>query len=73
MPVMNGEQLMQAIGVDPLLSTIPVVVVSTDRSEARWERMKALGAKDYVTKPLHPETLGEAMSKTLSRGDYASN
>lgn len=73
MPVMNGEELMQQISMDPLLSTIPVIVVSTDRSEARWERMRTLGAKDYVTKPLSPETLGEAMLKILNRGDYAIN
>jgi two-component system chemotaxis response regulator CheY len=73
MPVMNGEQLMQEISVDPLLSTIPVVVVSTDRSEARWGRMRALGARGYVTKPLYPETLSELMLGILNRGDYAIN
>lgn len=73
MPVMNGEELMQEISCDPLLSTIPVVVISTDRSETRWERMRALGAKDYVTKPLFPETLGDAMLKILNRGSYATN
>jgi len=72
MPVMNGEEFLRQVGQDPLLSTIPVVVVSTDRSESRWDRMKALGAKDYITKPLFPETLGKSMLEILGRGDYAS-
>lgn len=71
MPIMNGEELMCQISVDPLLSTIPVIVVSTDRSEVRWQRMRALGAREYVTKPLLPETLGEAMLRIFERGDYA--
>ena len=73
MPVMNGEEFMQQVSVDPLFSTIPVIVVSTDRSESRWERMRSLGAKDYVTKPLFPQTLGDAMMKILNGGDYAAN
>jgi two-component system, chemotaxis family, chemotaxis protein CheY len=73
MPEMNGEQLMEKISVDPLFASIPVVVISTDRSEGRMERMVTLGAKDYMTKPLLPETLGAAMLKVLARGAYASN
>lgn len=72
MPVMNGEEFLRQVSQDPLLSTIPVVVVSTDRSESRWNRMKALGAREYITKPLFPETLGDTMLEILSRGDYAA-
>lgn len=66
MPVMNGEQLLKEISSDALLETIPVLVISTDRTEARLQRMMALGARDYVTKPFLPETLGYAMERLLA-------
>ena len=73
MPNMNGEQFMQRMAADPLLRSIPVLVVSTDRSEARHERMLGLGAKDYITKPFLPEQLGDTMSRLLTGGPYAGN
>jgi two-component system chemotaxis response regulator CheY len=66
MPTMNGEQLMQRLADDPLLGSIPVLVISTDRSETRLQRMLRLGAKDYVTKPFLPETLGGVMERLLT-------
>jgi len=65
MPVMNGEQLLRALSGDPLLESIPVMVISTDRTEIRLKQMLALGARDYVTKPFLPETLGYAMERLL--------
>jgi two-component system chemotaxis response regulator CheY len=73
MPNMNGEQFVQRMAADPLLSSIPVLVISTDQSDARHERMLGLGAKDYITKPFLPEQLGDAMSRLLSGGSYAGN
>jgi two-component system chemotaxis response regulator CheY len=73
MPVMNGEQFLQRMAADPLFVLIPVLVVSTDRSEARLARMLSLGAKDYVTKPFCPETLGDAMQKLLPGGHHGIN
>ena len=66
MPVMNGEQFLETLAGDPLLGSIPVLVISTDRSDTRIHRMLALGAKDYVTKPFLPETLGTVMQKLLT-------
>jgi two-component system chemotaxis response regulator CheY len=75
MPNMNGEQLIGMIAIDPLLQGIPVVVVSTDRSEDRLQAMLALGARAYVTKPFVPETLGAELNRVLgeARRDYNSN
>jgi two-component system chemotaxis response regulator CheY len=65
MPNMNGEQLIETLAADPMRSSIPVLVVSTDRSDDRLKRMLALGARGYVTKPFVPETLGAAMAKIV--------
>ena len=48
MPVMNGEELLECIAADEMLRTIPVLVVSTDATSHRVDRMVSLGAKGYV-------------------------
>jgi two-component system chemotaxis response regulator CheY len=67
MPNMNGEELMHRISVTPEYQHLVVLVVSTDRSEERMQRMFALGAKGYVTKPFVPRTLGYALTKITAR------
>ena len=73
MPNMNGEQFMEKMAGDPLLSSIPVLVVSTDRSDARMKRMLGLGAKDYLTKPFLPEQLGGVLGKVLGGRSHGAN
>lgn len=63
MPNMDGEALVERLSSDPLLRQVPVLVISTDRSEDRLKRMLALGARGYVTKPFMPQALGAAMDK----------
>ncbi|MGO4213350.1 response regulator [Terriglobus sp. 2YAB30_2] len=63
MPRMTGEELLEQMSQDDILSQLPVMVISTDRSEERVRRMNALGAKGYVTKPFAPETLGVALNE----------
>ena len=71
MPTMDGEQFVRRLEADPSLQSIPVLVVSTDRTKGRMQQMLTLGAKGYVTKPFLPETLREAMEKALG-ASYAS-
>jgi two-component system, chemotaxis family, chemotaxis protein CheY len=68
MPGMDGEQLLRRLETDPLLRTIPVIVVSTDRTEDRVRQMLALGARGYVKKPFLPETLRDQMERVLGDG-----
>jgi two-component system chemotaxis response regulator CheY len=65
MPVMNGEEFLACVAADELLRTIPVLVVSTDGTSHRVDRMLSLGAKSYVTKPFTPEMLRAAMEQVL--------
>lgn len=65
MPVMNGEQFLAAMNADEMLRTIPVLVISTDGTRHRVERMMSLGAKGYVTKPFSPEQLRNSLEKVL--------
>lgn len=65
MPRMNGEELVRRIEDDDMLRSIPIIVVSTDASSARAERLLALGAKGYVTKPFLPEVLRDEVERIL--------
>ncbi|MEO8657339.1 MAG: response regulator [Bryobacteraceae bacterium] len=69
MPLMNGQQLIESLDADPDLRDIPVVVVSTDGSASRVQRMLDLGAKGYVTKPFQPENLREELERVLEEAD----
>ena len=65
MPRMNGEELLRRMHCDDLMRGIPVVVVSTDSTEARMKTMLELGARGYVTKPFHPEKLRSELERAL--------
>lgn len=65
MPVMNGEEFLRQMEEDEMLRNIPVLVVSTDGSERRVERMMSLGAKGYVRKPFSPEMLRQSLEDAL--------
>jgi two-component system chemotaxis response regulator CheY len=65
MPGMDGEQFVVRLQEDPWLRAIPVVVVSTDATAGRMERMLALGARGYVTKPFSPEALRQELERVL--------
>ncbi len=73
MPNMNGEELLEKLSADAMRCSIPVLVVSTDRSDDRLKRMMALGARGYVTKPFLPETLGAAMAQIMGEPGHASS
>jgi len=55
MPEMDGPQFRAEQLRDPLLSRIPVVVLSADRMIA--QKAHELGVWGFVTKPLQPEQL----------------
>src|ERR1700754_3783252 len=51
MPLMDGRQFMEAVKSDINLQQIPVVILSTSSDNKTIVDMKALGAKDFITKP----------------------
>lgn len=65
MPRMDGEELVGQMRRHEHLAAIPVIVISTDATESRIERLGKLGAQGYVTKPFAPERLREEIEKVL--------
>lgn len=56
MPQMNGEELLAEIRAHPETRDVAVIVVSTEGSESRIQRIRDLGAQ-FVHKPFRPEEL----------------
>lgn len=51
-PNSKGVELCEKLCGDPRMSTIPVVIVTTDGKEQSQEQAKKAGCSDYLTKPL---------------------
>lgn len=65
MPVMNGVEMVKRMRTTDLLKSIPVVIVSTDRSARRMTEMKEAGVQAYLTKPVTPEDLKATVERFL--------
>ena len=65
MPVVDGEEFLKRLAREDLLRSVPTIVISTDATKNRMERMFALGARGYVTKPFRPEDLRAELERTL--------
>ena len=73
MPVMNGLEMVEEMGKKGLAEKIPVVVVSTDRSEVRMQQLKAHGVREYLNKPFTPEAIRDILNICLKeRGAQGS-
>lgn len=65
MPRMDGEQLVAEMRKREHLAAVPVIVISTDATQSRMDRLAQLGAQGYVTKPFAPERLREEIENVL--------
>jgi len=64
MPVMNGEELIEHIRRRPETADLPVIVISTEGSETRIERLHQKGAA-FVHKPFTPEMIEQIVQRVL--------
>ncbi len=66
MPDINGLELLSFLKNHPLYKEIPVVIISTEKSEADRQRGMELGADEYVTKPFEPGELQSIIRRLLN-------
>ena len=64
MPIMDGLKLVSLVRNDANYREIPIVVITTEGAQEDRERALALGANDYITKPIQPTKIVE-VAKTL--------
>jgi len=57
MPVMDGLKLVSIVRGDANHSHIPIVIITTEGAQEDRERALALGANDYITKPIQPNRI----------------
>ncbi len=65
MPDINGLELLSFLKNHPYYRSIPVVIISTEKSEADQKRGLELGADEYVTKPFEPVELEKIIRRLL--------
>jgi len=65
MPDINGLELISFVKGHPQYKDIPLIVVSTERSEEDRKRGLSLGASGYIVKPFKGEELQELVKKVL--------
>ncbi len=67
MPVMNGEDMLIRMRENPETRDIPAVVISTEGSKTRIDRLIKLGAS-FVHKPFTPELIRNTINQRLGIG-----
>ena len=61
MPRKDGREALQEIKADPILRSIPVVVLTTSKAETDISRIYELGANSFITKPVSFDALIKVM------------
>lgn len=65
MPVMDGLKLISLVRDDAAHRGIPIVVITTEGAQEDRQRALALGANDYITKPIQPNRILEVAKQLL--------
>ena len=65
MPDINGLELINFIKSNSRYSHVPLIIVSTERSEEDRKRGMALGAVAYITKPFKAQELQEVIRQAI--------
>ena len=67
MPVMNGEEMIDRMQENPDTKEIPIIVVSTEGSNTRIERLQHKGAR-FIHKPFSPEIVRDTIKDITGVG-----
>ncbi|MGH0032137.1 MAG: response regulator [Myxococcota bacterium] len=65
MPVMDGLKLIRLMRGEDSLKSIPIVVITTEGASEDRERAIALGANEYLTKPIQANRVLEVVKGLL--------
>jgi two-component system chemotaxis response regulator CheY len=66
MPIMDGLKLVSMVRNDPNYKETPIVIITTEGANEDRERALALGADEYITKPIQTMQILETVRKLLS-------
>ena len=66
MPIMDGLKLVSMVRNDPNYKETPIIVITTEGATEDRERALALGANEYITKPIQTMKILETVRKLMS-------
>lgn len=66
MPIMDGLKLVSLVRNDPNYKDVPIVIITTEGANEDKERAMAIGANDYITKPIQTTKIIDVTKKLLS-------
>jgi len=67
MPNMDGLQLLKEVRKDPLLSTLPILMVTAEAEKDRVITAIQSGVTNYIVKPFTAEVFKEKMDKIFEK------
>ncbi|ORJ63643.1 response regulator [Geothermobacter hydrogeniphilus] len=65
MPIMDGLKLVSLVRNDPGYKDVPIVIITTEGANEDRERALALGANEYITKPIQTTKIMDAARRLL--------
>ena len=71
MPDVHGFEVLKFIRSQPLLSNLPIIVLTTRGDEDSRTAAMLHGASLYLTKPFEPRALAPEVERLLARGNAA--
>jgi two-component system chemotaxis response regulator CheY len=66
MPIMDGLKLVSMVRNDPNYKETPIIIITTEGATEDRERALALGANEYITKPIQTIQILETVKKLLN-------
>jgi two-component system, OmpR family, alkaline phosphatase synthesis response regulator PhoP len=67
MPKMTGLDVIEAVRGDPMIASIPIILVSAKGQQAEIERGLQIGATRYLVKPFESQVLRTSVAEVLQK------
>lgn len=66
MPIMDGLKLVSMVRNDPNYKETPIIIITTEGASEDRERALALGANEYITKPIQTAQILDTVRKLMN-------
>ena len=66
MPIMDGLKLVSMVRNDPNYKETPIIIITTEGANEDRERALALGANEYITKPIQTAQILDTVRKLMN-------
>ncbi|KQT11039.1 GGDEF/EAL domain-containing response regulator [Ramlibacter sp. Leaf400] len=70
MPRVSGLDILEAMGADPVLRHVPVIVLTSSTDPQVKLKALSMGAMDFLSKPVDPSELALRLRNTLTASAY---